>query len=100
MPDHLTSLTQHQRDHLIHHTHCGMLVFTDDLLKAVLEGDPAAEKLLGQATGHAFTSFENVHRPLLNFTLSAEPSKCSMYNVTRKTSNAWSEMSGGVSRKS
>ena len=54
MPDHLTSLTQHQRGHLIHHTHCGMLAFTDDLLKAVLEGDPAAEKLLGQATGHAF----------------------------------------------
>ena len=58
MPDHLTSLTQHQRDHLIHHTHCGMLAFTDDLLKAVLEGDPAAEKLLGQATGHTFTSCE------------------------------------------
>lgn len=34
MPDHLTSLTQHQRDHLIHHTHCGMLAFTDNLLKA------------------------------------------------------------------
>ena len=30
--------------------------FTDDLLKAGLEGDPAAEKLLGQATGRAFTS--------------------------------------------
>lgn len=27
-------------------------------LKQVLEGDPAAEKLLGQATGHAFTSCE------------------------------------------
>jgi carbonic anhydrase len=33
-----------------------MLAFTDDLLKAGLEGDPAAEKLLGQATGRAFTS--------------------------------------------
>src|SRR4026209_399732 len=32
---------------LIHHTVCGMLRFTDDLLKAGLEGDPAAEKLLG-----------------------------------------------------
>jgi carbonic anhydrase len=41
---------------LIHHTHCGMLAFTDDLLKAGLEGDPAAEKLLGQATGRSFTS--------------------------------------------
>ena len=40
---------------LIHHTRCGMLAFTDDLLKAGLEGDPAAEKLLGQATGRAFT---------------------------------------------
>jgi carbonic anhydrase len=41
---------------LIHHTRCGMLAFTDELLKAGLEGDPAAEKLLGQATGRAFTS--------------------------------------------
>jgi carbonic anhydrase len=28
---------------LIHHTRCGMLAFTDDLLKAGLEGDPAAK---------------------------------------------------------
>ena len=41
---------------LIHHTRCGMLAFTDDLLKAGLEGDPAAEALLGQATGRAFLS--------------------------------------------
>jgi len=41
---------------LIHHTRCGMLAFSDDLLKAGLEGDPAAEKLLGQATGRRFTS--------------------------------------------
>src|SRR3970040_278657 len=41
---------------LIHHTRCGMLAFTDDLLKAGLEGDSAAEKLLGQATGRSFTS--------------------------------------------
>src|ERR1700752_3273343 len=41
---------------LIHHSRCGMLAFTDDLLKAGLEGDAAAEKLLGQATGGAFTS--------------------------------------------
>lgn len=41
---------------LIHHTRCGMLAFTDDLLKAGLEGDPAAESLLGQATGREFTS--------------------------------------------
>ncbi|SRR5690606_25331242 len=41
---------------LIHHTRCGMLAFTDDLLKAGLEGDPAAEKLLGQATKRAFRS--------------------------------------------
>ena len=40
---------------LIHHTRCGMLAFTDDLLKAGLEGDPAAEKLLGQATARKFT---------------------------------------------
>jgi len=41
---------------LIHHTRCGMLAFTDDLLKAGLEGDPTAETLLGQATGRAFMS--------------------------------------------
>lgn len=41
---------------LIHHTRCGMLAFTDDLLKAGLEGDAAAEKLLGQATGRKFMS--------------------------------------------
>jgi carbonic anhydrase len=41
---------------LIHHTRCGMLAFTDELLKAGLEGDPAAEKLLGQATGRVFVS--------------------------------------------
>lgn len=41
---------------LIHHTRCGMLAFTDDLLKAGLEGDPAAEKLIGQATSRTFVS--------------------------------------------
>lgn len=41
---------------LIHHTRCGMLAFSDDLLKAGLEGDLAAERLLGQATGRDFTS--------------------------------------------
>ncbi len=41
---------------LIHHTRCGMLAFTDDLLKAGLEGDASAEKMLGQATGRKFTS--------------------------------------------
>jgi carbonic anhydrase len=41
---------------LIHHTRCGMLAFTDDLLRAGLEGDSAAENLLAQATGRAFTS--------------------------------------------
>lgn len=41
---------------LVHHTRCGMLAFSDDLLKAGLEGDPAAEKLLGKATGRKFVS--------------------------------------------
>ena len=41
---------------LIHHTRCGMLAFTDDLLKSGLEGNAAAEKLLGQATGRKFVS--------------------------------------------
>lgn len=39
---------------LIHHTRCGMLAFTDDLLKAGLEGDPAAASLLSKATGREF----------------------------------------------
>ena len=41
---------------LVHHTRCGMLAFSDDLLKAGLEGDAAAEKLLGQATSRKFVS--------------------------------------------
>lgn len=41
---------------LVHHTRCGMLAFTDDLLKAGLEGDAAAGKLLSQATSRDFTS--------------------------------------------
>ena len=41
---------------LIHHTRCGMLAFTDDLLKAGLEGDSGAEALLGKATGRKFVS--------------------------------------------
>lgn len=41
---------------LIHHTRCGMLAFTDDLLKAGLEGDPGAGKMLAQATGRGFTA--------------------------------------------
>lgn len=41
---------------LIHHTRCGMLAFTDDLLKAGLEGDPAAAQLLSKATGRTFVS--------------------------------------------
>lgn len=41
---------------LIHHTHCGMLSFTDELLTAGLEGDPEAGKLLSQATSRDFVS--------------------------------------------
>lgn len=41
---------------LIHHTRCGMLAFTDELLRAGLEGDAEAEKILGQATARAFVS--------------------------------------------
>lgn len=39
---------------LVHHTRCGMLAFTDDLLKAGLEGDAAAATLLSKATGRDF----------------------------------------------
>lgn len=41
---------------LIHHTRCGMLAFTDDLLKAGLEGDPAAARLLSEAASRSFMS--------------------------------------------
>jgi carbonic anhydrase len=41
---------------LVHHTRCGMLAFTDDLLQAGLEGDPAASDLLGKATSRKFVS--------------------------------------------
>lgn len=41
---------------LIHHTRCGMLAFTDDLLRAGLEGDAAAALLLTRATGREFVS--------------------------------------------
>ncbi|HQT26609.1 MAG TPA: carbonic anhydrase [Burkholderiales bacterium] len=41
---------------LIHHTRCGMLAFTDDLLKAGLEGDSGSGKILSQATGRQFVS--------------------------------------------
>jgi carbonic anhydrase len=41
---------------LIHHTRCGMLAFTDDLLATGLEGDKAAGELLTKATGRSFTA--------------------------------------------
>jgi carbonic anhydrase len=41
---------------LIHHTRCGMLAFTDELLRSGLEGDADSAKLLSQATGRAFVS--------------------------------------------
>ena len=41
---------------LIHHTRCGMLAFTDDLLRAGLEGHQPSAQLLGQATGRTFVS--------------------------------------------
>ena len=43
---------------LIHHTRCGMLAFTDDLLRAGLEGDSKAAALLSGATGRTFVSPE------------------------------------------
>jgi carbonic anhydrase len=49
---------------LIHHTRCGMLAFTDELLRSGLEGDVDAEKILSQATGRAFVSCHaNAHAP-------------------------------------
>lgn len=39
---------------LVHHTRCGMLAFTDDLLKAGLEGDARAASALSGATGRSF----------------------------------------------
>jgi carbonic anhydrase len=39
---------------LIHHTKCGMLSFTDDLLKSGLEGDQAISGVLSEATNRKF----------------------------------------------
>jgi carbonic anhydrase len=41
---------------LIHHTRCGMLAFTDDLLRAGLEGHRPSAELLGKATARTFVS--------------------------------------------
>lgn len=41
---------------LIHHTGCGMLAFTDDLLRTGLEGDAKASELLSGATSRTFVS--------------------------------------------
>lgn len=56
LPDHFAPPAEHQRNHP-HPPHpLRVLAFTDDLLKAGLEGDPAAEKLIGQATNRTFVT--------------------------------------------
>ena len=76
---------------LIHHTRCGMLAFTDDLLRAGLEGDEASAELLRKATGRDFTSpgkatasphaFHAFHGPLEP--LDAPPSAASRARLER-----------------
>jgi len=76
---------------LIHHTRCGMLAFTDDLLRAGLEGDQASAELLRKATGRDFTSpgkatasphaFHAFHGPLEP--LDAPPSAASRTRLER-----------------
>jgi len=39
---------------VIQHTRCGMLAFTDDLLKSALEGDEQSAKIVSQATQRQF----------------------------------------------
>ena len=73
---------------LIHHTRCGMLAFTDDLLKAGLEGDPAAEQLLGQATGRAFIGCKKCAVTPPASMRSVAKSSRSTPRATRRTSNA------------
>ena len=73
---------------LIHHTRCGMLAFTDDLLKAGLEGDPAAEKLVAQATGAHSSAARSARRRRRRFTPSVGKSSRSMPRATRRTWNA------------
>lgn len=41
---------------LIHHTRCGMLAFSDDLLRLGLEGDVKASGILSKATAREFVS--------------------------------------------
>jgi carbonic anhydrase len=71
---------------LIHHTRCGMLAFTDDLLKAGLEGDPAAEKLLGQSR-----AARSARRHPRSSTRSGARSRRSM---PRAATSRWSGCSG------
>lgn len=41
---------------IIKHTRCGMLAFTDNILKTGLEGNPEIENIISQVTGREFVS--------------------------------------------
>ena len=78
---------------LIHHTRCGMLAFTDDLLKAGLEGDPAAEKAR-QRTAH-LSAARSARRPRLHSTPSVGRSSRWTHHPTPRTTNASRGTCGG-----
>ena len=73
---------------LIHHTRCGMLAFTDDLLKMGLEGDPPVEKLLRRLRPHVHELQEGLGHAFRRSTPSAARSSRSTRRAMRKTSNA------------
>lgn len=75
---------------LIHHTRCGMLAFTDDLLKAGLEGNAAAETLLGQATGRKFLSCgQSASTPEAFHSFRGDPQPLDAHDATARDRIHW-----------
>ena len=60
---------------LIHHTRCGMLAFTDDLLKAGLEGDAAAEKLFSPGDEPCFHELQEERVDAVSFPCLPRPDR-------------------------
>jgi carbonic anhydrase len=95
-PDHFPPPAGHAEFILIHHTRCGMLAFTDDLLKAGLEGDANAGQLLAQATERAFASCGKCAASPAAFHAFAAPPSRWTRRPTHATARAWSGTCGGA----
>ena len=86
---------------LIHHTRCGMLAFTDDLLKAGLEGDAAAEKLLSPGDEPCFHELQEVRGDAVSFPCLPRPDRAARRRrARRRTSNACSGTCDGACLRS